>query len=308
MLDIKKQPGSVLRHQVSREDMALINAMARSALTPEEVYTFAVRLCDNEIDRDFERFDRAALKTLGELFVGKSGIFDHQWSAQGQTARLYKTELVAEEGVTEAGEPCCYLKGYAYMLRSEKNEDLIAEIEAGIKKEVSIGCSVSRSVCSICGQSGCGHQRGRRYDGKLCYFTLRAPTDAYEWSFVAVPAQRKAGIIKGLTAGSGLSLRKLLAGHPTALAELEALEREAALGRSYMTGLRREAVRLAGMADEALDLRTFAAAMDKLDEAELKELTAAYQRRVDDKYPPLPQVRPRRAVPSTDEADLAYLI
>lgn len=78
MLDIKKQPGSVLRHQVSREDMALINAMARSALAPEEVYTFAVRLCDNEIDRDFERFDRAALKTLGELFVGKSGIFDHQ--------------------------------------------------------------------------------------------------------------------------------------------------------------------------------------------------------------------------------------
>src|SRR5699024_9688132 len=213
MLDIKKQPGSVLRHQVSREDMALINAMARSALAPEEVYTFAVRLCDNEIDRDFERFDRAALKTLGELFVGKSGIFDHQWSAQGQTARLYKTELVAEEGVTEAGEPCCYLKGYAYMLRSEKNEDLIAEIEAGIKKEVSIGCSVSRSVCSICGQSGCGHQRGRRYDGKLCYFTLQAPTDAYEWSFVVVPAQRKAGIIKGLTAGSGLSLRKLLAGH-----------------------------------------------------------------------------------------------
>ena len=236
MLDIKKQPGSVLRHPVSREDMALINAMARSALTPEEVYTFAVRLCDNEIDRDFERFDRAALKALGELFVGKSGIFDHQWSAQGQTARLYKTELVAEEGVTEAGEPCCYLKGYAYMLRSEKNEDLIAEIEAGIKKEVSIGCSVSRSVCSICGQSGCGHQRGRRYDGKLCYFTLQAPTDAYEWSFVAVPAQRKAGIIKGLTAGSGMSLRKLLAGHPTALAELEALEREAALGRSYMTG------------------------------------------------------------------------
>ena len=158
-------------------------------------------------------------------------------------------------------------------------------------------------MCSICGQSGCGHQRGRRYDGKLCYFTLQAPTDAYEWSFVAVPAQRKAGIIKGLTAGSGLSLRKLLAGQGAALGE-----REAALGRSYMTGLRREAVRLAGMADEALDLRTFAAAMDKLDEAELKELTAAYQRRVDDKYPPLPQVRPRRTVPSADEVDLAYLI
>ena len=48
--------------------------------------------------------------------------------------------------------------------------------------------------------------------------------------------------------------------------------------------------------------------MDKLDEAELKELTAAYQRRVNDKYPPLPQVRPRKSVPTADEADLAYLI
>src|SRR5699024_12149642 len=113
-------------------------------------------------------------------------------------------------------------------------------------------------------------------------------TDAYEWSFVAVPAQRKAGIIKGLTAGSGLSLRKLLAGQGAALAELEALEREAALGRSYMTGLRREAVRLAGMADEALDLRTFAAATDKLDEAQLKELTAACPLRAEVKHPPLP--------------------
>ena len=147
MLDIKKQPGSVLRHQVSREDMALINAMARSALTPEEVYTFAVRLCDNEIDRDFERFDRAALKTLGELFVGKSGIFDHQWSAQGQTARLYKTEVVDESSVTSAGDSQCYLKGWAYMLRGEETEPLIAQIEAGIKKEVSVGCAVARSVC-----------------------------------------------------------------------------------------------------------------------------------------------------------------
>ena len=34
------------------------------------------------------------------------------------------------------------------------------------------------------------------YGGKLCYFTLKAPTDAYEWSFVAVPAQRKAGVMK----------------------------------------------------------------------------------------------------------------
>ena len=48
------------------------------------------------MDRDWERFDTAALNTLGDLFVGKSGIFDHQWTAEGQTARIYRTEMVRE--------------------------------------------------------------------------------------------------------------------------------------------------------------------------------------------------------------------
>ena len=194
-MDIRKEPGGVARHSPDREDMVLINRLAREELTAEQVYTFSLRLCDNEIDRDWERFDQKALEGLRELFAGKSGIFDHHWSAQGQTARLYKTELCREEGRTAAGDPCLYLKGWAYMLRSEKNRELIDEIEAGIKKEVSVGCSVARRVCSICGEERCGHQGGRAYDGKLCFFTLQDPTDAYEWSFVAVPAQREAGVI-----------------------------------------------------------------------------------------------------------------
>ena len=36
------------------------------------------------------------------------------------------------------------------------------------------------------------------YDGKTCHFVLSDPQDAYEWSFVAVPAQRDAGVIKGM--------------------------------------------------------------------------------------------------------------
>ena len=62
-------------------------------MTPEEVYTFSVRLCDNEIDRDGERFDEQTLRELAALFIGKSGIFDHCWSAGGRrrafTARRY---------------------------------------------------------------------------------------------------------------------------------------------------------------------------------------------------------------------------
>ena len=228
-MDIRKEQTTVEPGTPDGQDLAEINRLAKTPLAPEQVYTFNLRLCDNEVDRDLERFDPDALEELGRLFLGKSGVFDHQWSAQGQTARIYRTEVIREAAkTTEAGDEYCWLKGWAYLLRTEKNAELIAEIEGGIQKEVSVGCSMGKSVCSICGQSGCGHQRGRRYDGKLCYFTLPAPTDAYEWSFVAVPAQRKAGIIKGLAAGSGLSLRKLLAGQGAALAELEALEREAA--------------------------------------------------------------------------------
>ena len=306
-MDVKKQPGCVMGHQVSREDMDLINRLAKTALTPEQVYTFAVRLCDNEVDRDWERFDTSALTALSRLFIGKSGIFDHNWSAEGQTARIYRTELCRENGFTAAREPCCYLKGYAYMLRSEKNSDLIQEIEGGIKKEVSIGCSVSRSVCSICGQTSCSHQRGQTYDGKLCYFTLQEPTDAYEWSFVAVPAQRKAGVIKAFAQEADGSLRGLLAHSPAGLKQLEVLEKEAGMGRAYLASLRKELVRLAGLADESLDLGIFAGITEKLDEPELLELSRSCRSRLDALYPPAPQLRSKAAL-SPAEDDGAFLI
>ena len=146
-----------------REELEAINRFAKTPLTAEQVYVFPVRLCDNEVDRDFERFNTAALERLGELFLGKSGIFDHQWSALGQTARIYRTEMVRDPArVTAAGDGYCWLKGWAYLLRTEKNQDLIVEIEGGIKKEVSVGCSVARRVCSICGAEagGCAHDKG----------------------------------------------------------------------------------------------------------------------------------------------------
>jgi hypothetical protein len=242
-MEISKQQGTAAPCAGDGDELACINRFARTPLTAEQVYCFAVRLCDNEVDRDFERFDEAALSTLGDLFVGKTGIFDHQWSAEGQTARIYRTELVREpERRTAAGDGGCWLKGWAYLLRSDKNAELIREIEGGIKKEVSVGCAVRRSVCSVCGaESGtCEHIRGREYGGKLCFAELREPTDAYEWSFVAVPAQRDAGVVKKFTGGAGS-------------ADLRELEHQARLGRTYLAGLRREVVRLAMLADDTLD-------------------------------------------------------
>ena len=270
----KKEQGAV-----TTEELALINRFAKKELSAEEVYTFSVKLCDNEVDRDFERFDRAALDRLAELFVGKTGIFDHTWSAGGQTARIYRAEVAEEESRTEAGDRYCWCRAWAYMLRTEKNAELIAEIEGGIKKEVSVGCSAASSTCSICGKSmgECEHERGKRYGGRLCYATLSDITDAYEWSFVAVPAQREAGVVKRFGQGEG-SLKAMVraCGSRAQLRELERLEEFSALGRSYLAALRGEVKRLMLVSDEALDGAVAESVTEKLGERELLELKKAF--------------------------------
>lgn len=148
-----------------------------------------------------------ALQALAGLFIGKTGIFDHSQRGKDQTARIYETAVVTDPTRTTAdGEPYTCLRAKAYMVRTEKNKDLIAEIEAGIKKETSVGCCVQSIRCSVCGKDikaqGCEHQKGRVYGGKRCHYLLDQPTDAYEWSFVAVPAQRNAGVIKSFTPGT----------------------------------------------------------------------------------------------------------
>ena len=180
------------------------------------------------------------------------------------------------------------------MLRSEKNQELIDEIEAGIKKEVSVGCSVKRRVCSICGQDSaggnCGHRPGEVYDGTLCYVTLEQPADAYEWSFVAVPAQREAGVIRK---GCGGSLKTFLKreGEQGWLRQLEQLEKEAAMGRSYIQQLRKDLVRLAGLAHSDLDCAIFAKTVGRMEEQELLELKRVYEEQLNRGHIPGVQLR-----------------
>ncbi len=277
-----------------KEELALINQFAKSPLKEADVYVFTVRLCDNEVDRDWERFDPKALEALGELFVGKSGVFDHQWSAHGQTARIYRTEVVREPAqMTMAGDVYYWLKAWAYLLRTEKNAELIAEIEGGIKKEVSVGCSMARRVCSICGaeDGGCQHVKGQEYNGKLCFVELKEPRDAYEWSFVAVPAQRNAGVVKRFGQEEQGRVE---------------LQRKAALGEKYMKELRREVVRLAMLADDRLDGAVLTGMAGKLEEKELLELKRVYDRQVEERFGMAPQLRELSAAGQSDET--AFLV
>lgn len=180
----------------------LINQYTRKELKEEDVYIFPITLCNNDIDRDLEMFSLDSLKKLSEMYVGKTGISDHNPTTQNQVARIFKTSVDPVAGKkTKTGEDWYNLNAMAYILRTEKNSDIIEEIDGGIKKEVSVGCSIGKGTCSICGKDyykdvDCSHRKGIDYEGKTCYVRLDDPTDAYEFSFVAVPAQPEAGVQK----------------------------------------------------------------------------------------------------------------
>lgn len=186
---------------VSGEELEKINGYAREPLTEDKVFVFRVALCDNDIDRAGEKFSSGALEKLAELFKGRTGIFDHDPKSIKQSARIFDTWVeTLPEKVTADGEVYRRLMAKAYMVRTGSNGDLISEIQGGIKKEVSVSCTVKKKLCSVCGadmyENGCGHEKGREYGGKPCYHVLDEPLDAYEWSFVAVPAQVNAGVTK----------------------------------------------------------------------------------------------------------------
>ena len=301
-MNIQKAAAVTASGHPDEAQLAKINLYSKTPLKAEEVYCFSVRLCDDLPDRDYERFDTAALPVLAELFRGKTGIADHDWSAERQIARIFDTEVLSENGVS-------YIRAHCYMLRTEKNADLISEIEGGIKKEVSVGCAVRRTVCSVCGKpyGTCEHRKGLDYEGKTCYAVLCEPTDAYEFSFVAVPAQRQAGVLKR-KGGVCMTLQELVtkSGTPELCDRLKALEEEAQFGRECRETMVAETVSLGLLLDFGADEATLQKAFSALDSRQLRTLKAAMAQKAAVLFPPEAQLPRPQSLPARLED--AYII
>ncbi|MCC8073250.1 MAG: hypothetical protein LIO62_03900 [Clostridiales bacterium] len=283
---------------VSDDDLKKINEYTRSDFTAESFYVFSVVLCNNDIDRDYEKFSLEALNTMAEKFLGKTGICDHSMKSSDQKARIFDTWVEKADGrKTADGDDFYELKAKAYMVKSDENMPLITEIEAGIKKEVSVSCSVGKSVCSICSgdkrNGGCSHKNGKVYDGKTAYSILYDIRDAYEFSFVAVPAQREAGVtksfnsekdeinmtdviekIKSIGDSESITLSKYQA---QAVAKaFDELSDEAQLGREYKKNLTDEVVALCAVTMPAMDIKVFSAVAQVMTTNELISFKNAF--------------------------------
>ena len=186
----------LLKAAMDEDELSLINAQALRPLIAEEVFCFRLAACNNQVDRDIERFTEPTLEGLAALFVGRPVLLDHKWSADSQTARVYAAGVEPMADV-DGGKQ---LVLRCYMPRLQSNGDTIAAIEAGLLRECSVGVLTQRAVCSICGAdrrtTWCEHVKGVEYDGKLCYIELDGAEDAYEVSLLPVPAQPGAGVVK----------------------------------------------------------------------------------------------------------------
>lgn len=300
-MKISKQAEALRGGVPDEEQLRLVNLQSKKELTETEVYVFSVRLCDDQVDRDGERFSREALPVLGQLFVGKPGIVDHNWSAEKQSARIFATEVVEQDGV-------CWLKAWAYIPR-EGRENLIADIESGIRKEVSISCSMGRRTCSICGGNigACGHRTGESYDGQLCVAVLEDPRDAYEFSFVAVPAQPEAGVVKHWKGGEEMDLQEYVkkSGKPALEEELHRLRKLADYGKYQREKTEAEFVRLGLGMELGLDREALEKMARAMEPEMLDECTASLRAKAKQKYPGTPQLE---ADALTAEEESTYLI
>ena len=297
-MEIRKETEVLVSGAPTQAQLEAINALAKGKMTAQQVYVFSLRLCDDQVDRDQERFDTDALPALAKLFIGKTGIVDHRWSAENQVARIFAAEVVQEDRVS-------YIKAWAYIRRGGANEEVIADIEAGIKKEVSVGCAMGRAVCSVCGSEygECGHQKGEYYDGQLCCAILREPMDAYEFSFVAVPAQREAGVLKGFGAKRSL---KELAEEFGAQGEYRALFKQAKLGQEYQKMLENEVVRLCLALELGVERDVLAGFFAKASAEELGALKKALEEKFDQSMPAVTQLGSFRG--KAEELESGFLI
>lgn len=315
--------GAILKSvKLTDDELKKINQYTRREFKSDEVYTFSIVLCDNDMDRDYERFTVEALFELEKLFVGKTGIFDHNPKAENQSARIYdcKVENVTSKK-TQNGDDYFRLTAKAYIPKTDKTQDLILLIESGILKEVSIGCSVKEKICSVCGKevSACQHIKGNEYNGEVCVHLLTNPADAYEWSFVAVPAQKQAGVIKNMknykenymTKENTKELLKAFENDTNKafdilsksqelylekddckalLSFIKTLEKDAFFGRQYKADLCKSFLKLSAIVQPEISADTTKNIAEKLSVEQLKEFISVYEKKAQEVLPVKPQL------------------
>lgn len=150
----------------------------------EDYYVFKIILCNNDVDKDRDRFSIPALYQIRDMAIGKNGILDTMPSKENKSniARIFDCSVEYDKGKTTIdGEPLLYVQAYAFLDKriSDGCGAIAQKIKEGFYNEVSIGCSIYES-----------HKVGL-FDSELApeyeITVIDSITDLYEWSIVQKP-------------------------------------------------------------------------------------------------------------------------
>lgn len=169
-------------------DVYLINDIVKVELKSEDVLIFEFELCNTEVDKDNECIMPSALRQLKDGYVGRKGFVEKF------NTRLTIFDTWIEKDI---GETCLHLKAKAFLLKNKNTQEFIDWIkDATIKKEIGIGFSLDNAVCSICGQSECGHIKGHYYHDVRCMRKIIGVADVYGWSIYEPLCKNKSDNIR----------------------------------------------------------------------------------------------------------------
>ena len=142
------------------------------------------------------------------------------------------------------------------------------------------------------------------YNSKLCCGELTDPYDAYEWSFVAVPAQKLAGVTKSAyTKGKENDMNKILSMIESKKsftlsdsdcsklsAYIGSLQQSAKDGVFYRDSLTGEVVRLSAVVQPDISRETMESIAKTMTVAQLKEFKTAFEKKKNESIVPVPQL------------------
>ncbi len=208
MSAVRKALCGVMRKGARPDDtqLAAINRLAVEPQTADSVYVRTAWAGHNAIDRDGEVIDDALLVDIGITLVGKGLHLRHPSGWDGDSGpgvgRVFDTRIVSmslDDARTALREPelrfppgaveAHLLEASFFIPRTSKNADLLADIDAGVAGDVSLGFMPGPRAPVT---DDAGTQIATR---------LQSPGEGYELSLVWLGAQPGARVHKAAKGG-----------------------------------------------------------------------------------------------------------
>jgi hypothetical protein len=171
------------------EDADLVDEVNKFTLRPlkrDEFSAFTMDLCNNQIDAHFSRFPVEELEKVNVMVPGRPFMERHDTKGTLPRGTFFRSRLHdAPEREYVSVRPDVYI------LNTEDNGTLIANIEGGVYRGTSIGFSFMHPECSICHKDirTCDHTPGRTYGDEPCHYVMHDVVSVLEGSVVFSASQ-----------------------------------------------------------------------------------------------------------------------